>query len=57
MITENCNARAKTYPFKRDDDKETKKAKGTKKCVIKHMIKFDDDKTLMMTRPCKHLME
>ena len=38
MITENCNARAKTYPFKRDDDKETKKAKGTKKCVIKQMI-------------------
>ena len=32
------NARAKTYEFKIDDDTETKKAKGTKKCVIKHMI-------------------
>ena len=44
MMTENCNVRAKTYAFKRDDDTETKKAKGTKKCVIKHFIKFDDDK-------------
>ena len=25
-----------------DDGKEDKKAKGTKKCVIKRMIKFDD---------------
>ena len=57
MMTENCNVRAKTYAFKRDDDTETKKTKGTKKCVIKHTIKFDDDKRLMMTRDRKHLME
>ena len=38
IMIENCNARAKTYEFKIDDDTETKKAKGTKKCVIKHMI-------------------
>ena len=56
-MTENCKVRAKTYAFKRDDDTETKKTKGTKKCVIKHTIKFDDDKRLMMTRDRKHLME
>ena len=44
MMIENCNARAKRYAFKRGDDTETKKAKGTKKCVIKYMIKFDDYK-------------
>ena len=38
IMIENCNARAKTYEFKIDDDTETKKAKGTKKFVIKHMI-------------------
>ena len=43
-MIENCNARAKRYAFKRGDDTETIKAKGTKKCVIKYMIKFDDYK-------------
>ena len=32
----------KTYSYLTDDGKEDKKAKGTKKCVIKRMIKFDD---------------
>ena len=44
LMTENYNARAKTYAFKLDDDTEKKKVKGTKRCVIKHMIKFDDYK-------------
>ena len=44
IMTENCNAKAKTYAFLLDDNTEKKKAKGTKKCVIKHMIKFDDYK-------------
>ena len=34
--------RPKTYSYLTDDFKEDKKAKGTKKCVIKRMIKFDD---------------
>ena len=34
--------RPKTYSFLTDDGKEEKKAKGTKKCVIKQMIKFYD---------------
>ena len=31
-----------------DDGKEDKKAKGTKKCVIKRMIKFDDYKNCLL---------
>ena len=31
-----------------DNDKIDKKAKGTKKCVIKNMIKFDDYKKCLL---------
>ena len=31
--------RAKTYSYLRDDSSEDKKAKGTKKCVIKRKFK------------------
>ena len=31
-----------------DDGKEDKKAKGTKKCVIKRMIKFNDYKNCLL---------
>ena len=31
-----------------DDGKEDKKAKGTKKCVIKRMIKLDDYKNCLL---------
>ena len=34
----------KTYCYLMDDDSEAKKAKGTKKCVIKRMLKFNDYK-------------
>ena len=44
IITEFVTLRPKTYSFLTDDDKEDKKAKGTKKCVIKKMIKFNDYK-------------
>ena len=37
-----CGPRAKTYAYKMDDDIEKKKAKGTKKCVIKRRLKFED---------------
>ena len=40
-ITEFVALRPKTYAHLTDDFKEDKKAKGTKKCVIKRMIKFD----------------
>ena len=40
IMTEFCAPRAKTCAFKDDDGKETKKAIGTKKCVIKKDLKF-----------------
>ena len=42
IITEFVTLRPKTYSSLTDDGKEDKKAKGTKKCVIKKMIKFND---------------
>ena len=36
--------RPKTYAYLMDDDSEKKIAKGTKKCVIKRILKFNDDK-------------
>ena len=44
IITEFVTLRPKTYSYLTDDSKQDKKAKGTKKCVIKKMIKFDDYK-------------
>ena len=44
IITEFFTLRSKTYSFLTDDGKEDKRAKGTKKCIIKKMIKFNDYK-------------
>ena len=44
IITEFVTLRPKTYSFLTDDGKEDKKAKETKKCVIKKKIKFNDYK-------------
>ena len=48
IITEFVTLRPKTYSFSTDDGKEDKKAKGTKKCVIKKMIKFNDYKKCLL---------
>ena len=48
VITEFVTLRPKTYSFLTDDGKEDKKAKGTKKCVIKKMIKFKDYKKCLL---------
>ena len=40
--------RPKTYSYLTDDCKEDKKSKGTKKCVIKRMIKFADYKNCLL---------
>ena len=40
IITEFVTLRPKTYSFLTGDGKEDKNSKGTKKCVIKKMIKF-----------------
>ena len=48
VITEFVALRPKTYSYLTDDCKEDKKAKGTKKSVIKRMIKFDDYKNCLL---------
>ena len=48
IITEFVTLRPKTYSFLNDDGEEDKKAKGTKKCVIKKMIKFNDYKKCLL---------
>ena len=48
VITEFVALRPKTYSYLTDDCKEDKKAKGTKKCVIKRLIKFDHYKNCLL---------
>ena len=44
IMTEFCALRAKSYAFKLDDDTEMKKAKGTKKCMVKRELMFENYK-------------
>ena len=48
VITEFVALRPKTYSYLADDCKEDKKAIGTKKCVTKRMIKFNDYKNFLL---------
>ena len=48
IITEFVTLSPKTYLYLIDDGKEDKKAKGTKKCVIKKTIKFNDYKKCLL---------
>ena len=48
IIMEFIALRPKTYSYLTDNDKRDKKAKGTKKCVITKMIKFDDYKKCLL---------
>ena len=48
IIAEFIALRPKTYSYLTDNDKIDKNAKGTKKCVIKKMIKFDDYKKCLL---------
>ena len=49
IITEFVTLRPKTYSFLTDDGKENKKPKGTKKCIIKKKIKFNDYKKCLFS--------
>ena len=40
IIIEFCALRAKAYAYRLDDDTEMKRAKGTKKCIVKREIRF-----------------
>ena len=48
IIMEFVTLRPKTYSYLINDCKEDKKAKGTKKCVIKRMIIFNDYKNCLL---------
>ena len=42
IITEFCALKPKNYAYKLDNDNEVKKAEGTKKCIVKRRITFDN---------------
>ena len=48
IITEFTALRPKTYSYLTDNDNIDKKAKGTKKCVINKMIKFNNYKKCLL---------
>ena len=48
IITEFVVLRPKTYSYMTNEFIEMKKAKGTKKCVIKKMLKFEDYKKCLL---------
>ena len=48
VINEFVALRPKAYSYRTDDLVELKKAKGTKKCVIKNMLKFEDYKNCLV---------
>ena len=48
QINEFAGPRPKTYSCIMDDGSEAKKAKGTKKCVIKRMLEFNDYKDCLL---------
>ena len=43
-----CAHRAKTYSYLMDDDSEVKKSKGTKKCIIKRKLMFENYKDCLL---------
>ena len=48
IIPEFVTLKPKTYSYLTDDCKKDKKAKGTKKCKIKRLIKFNDYKNCLL---------
>ena len=48
IMTKFIALRPKTYTYLMDDDNEVEKAKGTKKCVIKKELKFNDYKDCLL---------
>ena len=48
IMTKFVAPRGKTYSYLMDDDSEAKTAKGTKTCVIKKMLRFNDYKNCVL---------
>ena len=47
LMTKFVGVRTKTYSYLISDGSEDKKAKGTKKCVIKRKLKFENEKNCL----------
>ena len=47
IMKEFAGLRAKTYSYLKDNNDEDKKAKGTKKCIIKRKLIFQDYKNCL----------
>ena len=47
IMTKSVGLRAKIHSYLIDDSSEVKKAKGTKKCVIKRKLKFENYKNCL----------
>ena len=48
IVTEFAALRPKTYSYLMDDGNSDKKAIGTKKCLIKQRLKFNDYKNCLL---------
>ena len=46
IMKEVVGLRAETYSYLKENNDKEKKAKGTKKCVMKRKLKFQDYKTV-----------
>ena len=47
IMKEFVGLRAKTYTYRKDNNVDDKKAKGTKKCVVERKLKFEDYKNCL----------
>ena len=48
IMKEFCAFRAKKYSYLMDDDSEVKNSKGTKKCIIKRKLMFENYKDCLL---------
>ena len=48
ITTEFVGLRPKTYSYLTDNGNNNKKAKGTQKCIIKRILKFNDYKNCLL---------
>ena len=48
IMTEFVGLRPKTYSYLIDNGNNNKKAKGTQKCIIKRILKFNDYKNCLL---------
>ena len=48
IMTESAALRPRTYSYFMDNDSEAIKTKGTKRCIIKRMLTFNDYKICLM---------